>query len=259
MSRIENALKNKKSFIGFVTAGDPSLEMTAEFVLTLEKAGASIVEIGIPFSDPVAEGEVIERANYRALSNGTTTDKIFDMVENLRKKTSIPLVFLTYANPVFTYGYERFFKKCSGCGIDGIIIPDMPYEEKKELAPYAKENGIDVITLIAPTSDDRISKLAKEARGFVYCVSSMGVTGVRSEFNNNLESMVEKIKEATDIPVAVGFGISTSEQAANICKTADGAIVGSAIVNIIEKYGENSSEYLYKYVREICEKISSVC
>ncbi len=254
MSRLKNAF-DKKAFIGFVTAGDPSLEKTEEFVLAMAEAGAAVVEIGVPFSDPVAEGEVIERANIRALSVGTTTDKIFDLVKRLRTKTEVPLVLLTYANPVFIYGYGRFFKACGESGIDGIIIPDIPFEEKGELSDYAEKYGVDVISLIAPTSGDRIEKLARSAKGFVYCVSSMGVTGVRSALAENLKEIVGKIKTVTATPVAVGFGISAPKQAAEVCAYADGAIVGSAIVKIVEQYGDEATEHIRRYVADMCESI----
>lgn len=251
MSRIKKAFEKGKAFIGFVTAGDPSLNKTEEFILAMDKAGADIIEIGIPFSDPVAEGMVIQKANIRALAVGTTTEKVFEMVKSARKTTQKPLVFLTYLNPVYTYGYERFFSRCSDCGIDGIIIPDLPFEEKNELLPYCEKYGVDLISLIAPTSVDRITMIASQAQGFVYCVSSMGVTGVRSEIKTNLEEIINAIRTATDIPVAVGFGISTPEQAAQISRYADGVIVGSAIVKIVEQYGENATIPIQKYIRDM--------
>lgn len=249
MSKIENAFKNGTAFIGFLTAGDPNLEKTEEYILTMEEAGADLIEIGIPFSDPIAEGAVIQEANIRALSVGTTTDKVFDMVASVRKKTQIPLVFLTYLNPVFKYGYERFFAKCQESGIDGIIIPDMPYEEKGELLPIAKQNGVDVISMIAPTSEDRIKRIASEATGFIYVVSSMGVTGMRSEIKTDLASILQTVKAASNTPAAIGFGINTPEQAAHYGGMAEGVIVGSAIVKLIEKYGENAKEPLMQYVK----------
>lgn len=257
MSRIEEALKNKKTFVGFLTAGDPGLDKTEEFILEMEKAGAGLIEIGIPFSDPIAEGPVIQDANVRALSapGGCTTDMVFDMVARVSKKVSVPLVFLTYLNPVFKYGYEKFCKKCAETGIDGIIIPDMPYEEKGELAPIAAEHGVDLISLIAPTSADRIQMIAKEATGYIYLVSSMGVTGVRSEITTDIPTMVAHIREVTDTPVAVGFGISTPEQAEKYSREADGVIVGSAIVKIIAKYGEAASPHIYEYVKSMADAV----
>ncbi|WP_455716158.1 tryptophan synthase subunit alpha [Anaerosporobacter sp.] len=249
MSRIKNAFENQKAFIGFVTAGDPSLNKTEEFVLQMEKAGAALVEIGIPFSDPIAEGPVIQEANIRALSAGCTTDKVFDMVASLRTKTEIPLVFLTYLNPIFKYGTERFCKKCKEVGIDGLIIPDMPYEEKGEIAEVAAQYNVDLISLIAPTSASRIEMIAKEARGFIYVVSSMGVTGVRSDIKTNVEDIVMSIRKVTDTPVAIGFGIHTKEQVREYFKEADGAIIGSAIVKIIAQYGDKAGEKIYEYVQ----------
>ena len=212
MTRIHNAFDGKKAFIGFVTAGDPSLDKTEEFVLQMEKAGAGLVELGIPFSDPIAEGPVIQEANIRALKAGCTTDKLFDMVAHLRQKTQIPLVFLAYLNTLFKYGYEKFCSRCEEVGIDGVIIPDMPFEEKGELADIAAAHNVDIISLIAPTSDDRIQMIAREATGFIYVVSSMGVTGVRSEITTDVGKIVGLIKEVTDTPTAVGFGINTAEQ-----------------------------------------------
>lgn len=251
MNRIKNAFDGKKAFIGFVTAGDPCLSKTEEFVLEMERAGASLIELGIPFSDPIAEGPVIQAANIRALSAGCTTDKIFDMVKSLRTKTQIPLVFLAYANTLYKYGYEIFCKKCRETGIDGVIIPDLPFEEKNELAGTAAENGIDIISLIAPTSEQRIQMIAKQASGFIYVVSSMGVTGVRSEIKTDVESIVDTIRKVTDVPVAVGFGINTRKQVEKYTSIADGAIVGSAIVKIIAEYGEDAGSHIYNYVSEL--------
>lgn len=255
MSKISNAFKNGKAFIGFLTAGDPSLEKTEEFVLEMVKAGADLIEIGIPFSDPIAEGDVIQRANIRALENGTTMDKVFETVKRIRQKTQVPLVFLTYLNPVFTYGYDHFFRECSEHGVDGVIIPDIPFEEKGELRPFSDKYNVDIISLIAPTSEERINKLASCAKGFVYCVSSKGVTGVRSEIKTDLKSIVASVRSATQVPVAVGFGISTPQQASEIAKYADGIIVGSAIVKIIEEYGKDAATPLYDYVSNIKKSI----
>lgn len=250
MSRISEAFTDKKAFIGFLTAGDPSLEKTEEFIIEMEKAGAALIEIGIPFSDPIAEGPVIQNANVRALSapGGCTTDMVFEMAANVRKKVTVPMVFLTYLNPVFKYGYEAFCKRCEAVGVDGIIIPDLPYEERQELAPIAAQYGVDIISMIAPTSKDRIQMIAKEAAGYIYLVSSIGVTGVRSEITTDISEMVQSIKKVTDTPVAVGFGINTPEQAAKYGKISDGVIVGSAIVKIIEQYGENAAAHIYEYV-----------
>ena len=251
MSRIADAFRDKKAFIGFLTAGDPSMEKTEEFILEMERAGADLVEIGIPFSDPIAEGVVIQNANIRALKAGATTERVFEMVSRVRRRTQIPLVFLTYLNPVFHYGYEKFFARCQDVGIDGIIIPDLPFEEKGEVAPLAAACGVDVISMIAPTSSQRIERIAGEAAGFLYVVSSMGVTGIRKEITTDLEGMLGAVRKATDLPAAVGFGISTPEQAAKIAAAADGVIVGSAVVKIIEKHGEAAGPEIYEYVRSM--------
>lgn len=251
MSRIKEAFNNKKAFIGFITAGDPTLEKTEEFVLEMEKAGAALVEIGIPFSDPIAEGPVIQEANIRALSGGCTTDKIFEMVKSLRKKTQMPLVFMGYVNTLYRYGYEKFFERCRETGIDGVILPDVPYEEKGEVTDVASKYGIEIVSLIAPTSEKRIKMIAKDAEGFIYVVSSMGVTGVRSEIKTDISSIVDSIKEVTDVPVAVGFGINTKEQVNQYTTIADGAIVGSAIVKIVAKYGKDAGSHIYDYVSEL--------
>lgn len=251
MSNIRKAFEKGKAFIPFITAGDPSLEKTKEFILEMERAGADLIEVGIPFSDPIAEGIVIQEADIRALAAGTTTDKIFDMVRELREETQIPLVFMTYLNPVFHYGYDAFFEKCRELSVDGIIIPDLPFEEKGELAPIAASNGVDLISMISPTSEERIRKIAEDAAGFIYIVSSMGVTGVRSQITTDLSSIVNMVRKVTKIPCAVGFGISTPEQAEKMAAVSDGAIVGSAIVKIIAANGANAGEALKEYVRSM--------
>ncbi len=258
MIKIKEAFENKKAFVGFLTAGDPSLEKTEEYIIEMEKAGASLIEIGIPFSDPIAEGPLIQAANVRALSaeGGCTTGMIFEMVNRVSKKVSIPLVFLTYLNPVFKYGYDTFCKKCSEMGVSGLIIPDMPFEEKSELASIAEKYGVDIISLIAPTSADRISMIAKEAKGYIYLVSSMGVTGMRKEITTDIAGIVSHIREVTDTPVAVGFGINTPEQATKYANLSDGVIVGSAIVKIIAEHGENAGKYIYEYVKSMVDAIS---
>lgn len=257
MSNIEKAFHNKKAFIGFLTAGDPSLDKTEEFILTMAEAGADLIEIGIPFSDPIAEGIVIQEANIRSLSGGTTTDKVFAMVKSVREKTQVPLVFMTYLNPVHYYGYEAFFNRCREVGIDGIIIPDLPYDEKGEVADIADSFGVDLISMIAPTSRQRIQMIAKEGKGFLYIVSSLGVTGVRSNITTDLDSILKLVKEATDCPAAIGFGISTPEQAHRMSKIADGVIVGSAIVKIIQKYGADAAKPLGEYVRSMKAAVES--
>lgn len=256
--KIKDAFADGKAFIAFITAGDPDLDKTEEFILEMERAGADLIEIGIPFSDPIAEGVVIQEADLRALRSGTTTDKIFDMVEQLRQKTDIPLVFMGYLNPVFHYGYDRFFKRCEQVGISGIIIPDLPYEEKGECEGIAASYGVDLISMIAPTSESRIRMIASEAKGFLYVVSSMGVTGVRSEIQTDLRKILSAIREASKIPAAVGFGINTPEQAAYIASISDGVIVGSAIVRIIAEYGKNAGPHIYSYVKRMKDAIKNI-
>lgn len=255
MSNIRKAFENGKAFIPFITCGDPDIETTIKVVRSAVENGADLIELGIPFSDPTAEGPVIQGANIRALAGGVTTDKIFDMVKELRRDVKIPLVFMTYANVVFSYGVERFMKKCSDTGMDGIIIPDMPFEEKEEFAECARQYGVDMISLIAPTSENRIAMIAKEAEGFIYVVSSLGVTGTRSEITTNIGDIVSVIRENTDVPCAVGFGISTPEQAEKMAGLSDGAIVGSAIIKIIEKYGKDSPKYVGEYIKSMKDAI----
>lgn len=251
MSRIQQAFDHGKAFIAFITCGDPDLETTKEAVIRAAENGADLIELGIPFSDPTAEGPVIQAANIRALSGGVTTDLIFGLVREIRREVSIPLVFMTYANVVFSYGAERFFSACKEIGIDGLILPDLPFEEKEEFLPVSGKYGIDLISLIAPTSENRIAMIAKEAEGFLYIVSSLGVTGARSEITTDLSSIVKVVRENTDIPCAVGFGISTPEQARKMAGVSDGAIVGSAIVRLLEQYGKDAPPHIGAYVREM--------
>lgn len=258
MSRIKQAFTKGKAFIPFITAGDPSLEITAKLISEMAAAGADLIEIGIPFSDPVAEGAVIQRADLRALIGGVTTDQIFAMVASVRSSCDVPLAFMTYVNPVFVYGPERFMQKCAEIGIDALIVPDLPFEEKAELLPACQVSGIDLISMIAPTSQERVHMIAREARGFVYCVSSLGVTGVRQELGGELERMVRLVKEVQEIPCAVGFGVSTPQQAATVARFADGVIVGSAIVTIIEQYGVACLPYVVDYVKEMKKAISLI-
>jgi len=256
MSNIAKAFQNGKAFIGFVTGGDPSIGKTKEFVLEMLHAGADLIEIGIPFSDPIAEGPVIQEANIRALSAGATVEKLFVLVEDIRKLSAVPIVFLTYLNPVFHFGYDAFFKRCNIAGLDGIIIPDLPFEEQAEVREVASKYGVDIISLIAPTSEARIKEIAKTASGFIYLVSSMGVTGVRSDITTDIDSITSSIRGVTKLPVAVGFGIHTSAQAAQMARSADGVIVGSAIVKIIAEHGEGAGPHIHQYVREMKEAIS---
>ena len=253
--RIAEAFANGKAFIPFLTCGDPSLEVTEQLIYAMEEAGADLIELGIPFSDPTAEGPVIQAANVRALSGGVTTDKIFDMVKRLRQNTKIPMVFMTYANVVFSYGTERFIQKAASLGMDGLILPDVPFEEKEEFDSVCKKYGLDLISLIAPTSHERIAQIAKEAEGFVYCVSSLGVTGMRSAITTDIGAMVQLVKAAKDIPCAVGFGISTPEQAAAMAAKSDGAIVGSAIVKLCGQYKEACVPYVKDYVKSMKDAV----
>lgn len=255
MNKISKAFSNGKAFIGFVTAGDPDLETSEQIMLSMAKAGCDLIEIGIPFSDPIAEGPVIQEANLRSLKQGTTTDKVFELTKRVSSQIDTPLVYMTYLNVLFKYGYDEFLQKAKNAGISGVIIPDMPFEEKNELQSVAKKYDIEVVSLIAPTSEDRIKMIAAQAEGFVYTVSSLGVTGTRSEIKTDLKSITDSIKEATDIPVAIGFGINTPEQAKKYAEIADGVIVGSAIVKIIQQYGKDAPDKVYDYVKSMKDAI----
>jgi tryptophan synthase alpha chain len=250
-SRISEAFAGRKAFVAFLTGGDPDIETTEKLIPVMAEAGADVIEIGIPFSDPIAEGPVIQAADERALSAGCTTDKLFDMVARVRDKTSVPLLFMTYLNPIFTYGSERFFQRCSETGIDGVIVPDMPFEEKSEIATSCSKFGVELVSLIAPTSRERIRKIAAEAEGFIYCVSSLGVTGVRSEIKTDITSMIEQVRAVTDVPCAVGFGVSRPEHAEQLGAVADGVIVGSAIVKIIAENGHESALPVSDFIRSM--------
>lgn len=257
MSKIREAFRNGKTFIPFITCGDPNLETTGKIVREAVKNGADVIELGIPFSDPTAEGPVIQGANIRALAGGVTTDKIFDFVRELRRDVTVPLVFMTYANVVFSYGADKFIETCAEIGIDGLILPDLPFEEKGEFQPVCRKYGVDLISLIAPTSNERIAMIAKEAEGFLYIVSSLGVTGTRTEITTDLASIAKLVRENTNIPCAIGFGISTPEQARKMAVIADGVIVGSAIIKLIEKNGENAAEAVGGYVKSMKESVMS--
>lgn len=255
MNRIEEAFANKKAFIPFVTAGDPTLDTTREIILAMQEAGADLIEIGIPFSDPVAEGPVIQEADIRALSGGTTTDKIFDMVQGISDELRIPVVFMSYINPIYVYGVEKFAKRTKECGVAGVIVPDVPFEEREEIRETFASYGLTVISMVAPTSAERVKMIAKEAEGFLYCVSSLGVTGVRTEISTDIAGLIAMVKEVKDIPCAIGFGISTPEQAKKMAGISDGAIVGSAIVKIIAEHGENSVPYVRDYVASMKQAV----
>ncbi|MBQ6362647.1 MAG: tryptophan synthase subunit alpha [Lachnospiraceae bacterium] len=251
MSRIREAFTNGKAFIPFITCGDPDLETTKRIVEAAAANGADLIELGIPFSDPTAEGPVIQGANLRALTGGATTDKIFDLVGQIRQNVTIPMVFMTYANVVYSYGAERFCQRAHAVGIDGLILPDVPFEEKSDFDRACQDNDLDLISMIAPTSENRIAMIAREASGFIYLVSSLGVTGVRSTITTDIGAMVKIVRENTDVPCAVGFGISTPEQAAKMAQASDGAIVGSAIIRIIEQYGKDAPEHVGAYIRQM--------
>ena len=255
MSKIASAFDHGKAFIAFLTCGDPDLETTAAAVREAVRNGADLIELGIPFSDPTAEGPVIQEASLRALKGGVTTDRIFDLVRSLRTDVSVPMVFMTYANVVYSYGAERFISLCRENGIDGLILPDLPFEEKEEFLPLCRENGVDLISLIAPTSENRISTIAREAEGFIYIVSSLGVTGTRSEITTDLGSIVRVVRENAKVPCAIGFGISTPEQAKKMADLSDGAIVGSAIVKLMARYGKDAPPYVGEYVKAMKEAL----
>lgn len=255
MTKIHKAFENGKAFIPFITCGDPDLETTAAVVRAAAENGADLIELGIPFSDPTAEGPVIQGANIRALSGGVNTEKVFDLVRDLRRDVTVPMVFMTYANVVFSYGADRFISTCAEIGIDGLILPDIPYEEKEEFLEYCRKYDVALISLIAPTSENRVGMIAKEAEGFIYLVSSLGVTGTRDTIATDLTSIVRVIRENTDIPCAVGFGISNPQQAHDMAAVSDGAIVGSAIIRIIEKYGKDSPKYVGEFVKSMKEAL----
>ncbi len=255
MSNIYKAFENKKAFIPFITCGDPDLETTAKVIRAMAENGADLIELGIPFSDPTAEGPVIQEANNRALEAGTTTDKIFDLVRDLRKDVTVPFVFMTYANVVFSYGAERFIKTAVDAGVSGMILPDIPFEEKGEFAELCDKYDFDLISMLAPTSENRITMISKEAKGFIYIVSSLGVTGTRSEITTDIPAIVKTVRSVTDVPCAVGFGISTPEQAKKMADASDGAIVGSAIIKIIAQHGKDAAPYVGEYVKSMKDAI----
>ena len=255
MNKIRQAFENGKAFIPFITCGDPDVETTMACVREMVKSGADLIELGIPFSDPTAEGPVIQGANLRALTGGVTTDRIFEMVRELRGDVAVPMVFMTYANVVFSYGAERFISTCAVIGIDGLILPDLPFEEKEEFLAVCRAHGVALISLIAPTSANRVAMIAKEAEGFIYLVSSLGVTGVRSSITTDLGPIIRTIRENTDVPCAVGFGISNPEQAKTMAKEADGVIVGSAIVKLIAQYGKDAAAPVGAFVKEMNDAV----
>ena len=257
MSRIAEAFAHGKAFIPFLTCGDPDLETTEAVVRAVAQTGADLIELGIPFSDPTAEGPVIQAASERALAAGATTDKIFEMVRRLRRDVTTPMVFMTYANVVFSYGTERFISTASEIGMDGLILPDVPYEEREEFAPVCRKYGLDLIPLIAPTSEGRIAKIAREAEGFLYGVSSLGTAGVQEELTANVDRMVRLAKEADpDLPCAVDLDVPTPDQAAAVARVADGVIVGSAIVTLAQQYGREAVPHIRDYVADMKAALS---
>ncbi|OLS03255.1 tryptophan synthase subunit alpha [Tissierella creatinophila] len=258
MSKIKKAFENGKAFIPFITCGDPNLDITEELVYAMEEAGADLIELGIPFSDPTAEGSVIQAASLRALNGGVTTDKIFEMIKRIRKNSGIPLAIMTYANVVFSYNTEKFIKTMGEMGVDALILPDVPFEEKEEFSLVCEKYDVDFISLIAPTSNERVEKVAREAKGFVYCVSSLGVTGTRTDISNDIGSSVEMIRNKSNLPCAIGFGISTPEQAKKMASLSDGVIVGSAIVKLCGEYGEECVPIVKDFVMEMKEAIRTV-
>lgn len=254
MTSIVAAFEGGKAFIPFVTCGDPDMETTEKLVVALAEAGADIVELGIPFSDPTAEGPVIQAANIRALAGGITTDQAFELVERVRARTDVPLAFMTYANVVFSYGIERFAERAHAAGVQGLILPDVPFEEKEEFDAPCRAHGIELVSLVAPTSDSRTAMIAHEAEGFLYCVSSLGVTGERASIAGDVGAMVRRAKQAApEVPCAVGFGISTPDQAREMAAVADGVIVGSAIVRLVAEYGRAAVPHVAAYARSMKE------
>lgn len=258
MIKIKDAFAKGKAFIPFITCGYPDLETTNKIIHAAVENGADLIELGIPFSDPTAEGPTIEGANLSALKGGVTTDKIFDLVRELRRDITVPMVFMTYANVVFSYGSEKFISICKEIGIQGLILPDIPYEEKDEFSDLCHKYDVDLISFIAPTSKDRIAMIAKEAEGFIYVISSLGVTGVRSEIKTDIASITRIIRANTDVPCAVGFGISTPEQCAKMANASDGAIVGSAIIKLIDKYGKDAAALVGEYVKSMKDSIRNL-
>ncbi len=257
MSNIDKVFARGKAFIPFITVGDPDIETTEKLVYALEEAGSDLIELGIPFSDPTAEGPVIMGASERALQNSICTDDVFDLVQRIRKNTDIPLAFMTYANVIFSYSIERFAQRAQQAKIDAVIIPDIPFEESEEFEQIFSEFGVDFISLIAPTSRDRVKMIAQEAKGFLYCVSSLGVTGVRSSFSSNLEDLIKTVKQVRpSLPCAVGFGISNPQQAHEMAAISDGAIVGSAIVELVEQYGRDCVSKVKEFASSMKESVS---
>ena len=255
MSKISEAFQNKKAFVGFLTAGDPSLEKTEEFIITMEKAGASIIEIGVPFSDPIAESPVVQEANVRALSveGGCTTDMIFNMLARVKDKITVPVVLMSYLNPVYKFGYEEFMAKCQETGVSGLIIPDMPYDERGELLPFAEKYDIDIISLVAPASKSRIQMIAGDAKGYIYVLPSLNATDARNDIITDISGIVAEIRQVTDTPVVLEIGVNYPK--AEYETIADGFVVENAIVNIIAEHGDNATDKIYDYVKKTVESL----
>ncbi len=243
MNRIDLTFQNLRAakhtgVIAYLTAGDPDLETTEELVCHLAKSGAAMVELGVPFSDPVADGPVIQAASTRALKNGVTLEDILDLIQSLRGKIDIPLLIMTYYNPVLSYGIDNFIRAASESGLDGLIVPDLPLEESEMLSESLRESGIHYIYLLSPTSSNqRIAATAKRASGFIYCVSVAGVTGARDDIPSSGRELLSRVKSITDLPLALGFGISRPEQVKALGSRSDAVIIGSAIVRLVEKGG----------------------
>lgn len=255
-SDIARAFASGKAFIPFLTCGDPDLATSEELIVTMAEAGAGLIELGIPFSDPTAEGPVIQEANLRALANGVTTDDVFELIERVRTRTDVPLAIMTYANVVYGYGIERFCGRMAQNNVGALILPDVPFEEKAEFAEPCRAAGIALISMVAPTSAGRVRTIAREAEGFVYCVSSLGVTGMRSSLGNSAADLIKQVREANPaVPCAIGFGISTPEQAHKMAAIADGTIVGSAIVRIIAEHGKASVEPVRTFVQNMVNAV----
>ncbi len=259
MIKISDAFKDRKAFIAFITVGDPDLASTERIVRAAVEGGADMIELGIPFSDPTAEGPVIMEADLRALEAGTTTDRVFVLTKKLRDDgIQVPLVYMTYANVIYHYGTERFAEEAARAGVQGVILPDVPYEEKEEFDMPFKKHGIDLISMIAPTSEQRIAMIAREARGFLYLVSSLGVTGTRDAITTDIGAMISLVRQASDIPCAVGFGIASPAQAEAMARVSDGAIVGSAIMRLIAKYGKDAAEPVREYVKSMADAVHAL-
>jgi tryptophan synthase alpha chain len=257
MNRIDKKFEqlkkdNKKALITFLTVGDPTLEMSEKLVLEMEKQGADVIELGVPFSDPASDGPIIQEADIRALANGVNIYKVFEFTAGIRDKVSVPLVFLLYYNIIVQYGIEKFFKECAASGVDAVIIPDLPYEESGEIAEYTEKYGVYQIQLVSPTSHERIKAISENAKGFLYCVSSMGVTGEKAEFETNFTEFFETIRKYTDLPACIGFGISNAEQVRMLKQYCDGVIVGSAIVGNVAR-GRTDDEKIEKLREKMTE------